>query len=68
MSRTNKGSKGPGYDYWSRRIFSGIWSPSKRPKSKGGISNKTMTRRVERHIAKRHVADELQLPRQGMGT
>lgn len=25
MSRTIKGSKGPGYDYWSRRANSGKW-------------------------------------------
>ena len=31
MSRTNKGAKGPGWEYWSRRASAlgvGMWSPS----------------------------------------
>ena len=31
MSRTRRGSKGPGYEYWGRRPCSG-WNPSKETK------------------------------------
>lgn len=44
MSRTRKGSKGPGYEYWSRRPLCGE-APGKKTKRK--------THRIERMEAKR---------------
>lgn len=51
MSRTKKGSKGPGYDYHSRR-------PRKGTKPQGFVSTpgpytKKLTHRSERRISKR---------------
>jgi len=45
MSRTKKGVKGPGYEYWSRRPSKGCVGPGKQ--------NKTITHRLERAAAKR---------------
>ena len=47
MSRTKKGAKGPGYEYWSRRPAKGCVDPGKR--------NKTVTHRLERAAAKREL-------------
>ena len=49
MSRTIRGSKGPGYDYWSRRYRNagGTNCPSK------GV--KRRTNRAERRIARQNV-------------
>ncbi len=44
MSRTKKGSKGPGYEYWSKRPLSGS-SPGKETKKK--------THRIERARSKK---------------
>ena len=49
MSRTIKGSKGPGYEYWGRRPFCG-WKPGK--------VAKRLTHQLERQIAKREVRRE----------
>lgn len=51
MSKTIKGSKGPGYDYWSRRKGNrcGNACPSKRP---GPLSWKRWTNRAERRTSK----------------
>ncbi len=51
MSRTTKGAKGPGFDYWSRR-------PVKGTKPGGMCSGfgpevKRLTRRSERRVSKR---------------
>lgn len=43
MSRTKKGSKGPGYEYWGRRPCNG-YNPSK--------ENKRLTHQIERARAK----------------
>jgi len=50
MSRTRKGSKGPGYDYWGRRVLSGDCGY--------GPHIKKVTHRRERRIAKRTVLSE----------
>ena len=50
MSRTKKGTKGPGYEYWSRRPAKGCVDPGK--------SNKTITHRLERAAAKRKLNEE----------
>ncbi len=50
MSRTKKGTKGPGYEYWSRRPAKGCVDPGK--------SNKTITHRLERAAAKRTLNEE----------
>jgi hypothetical protein len=50
MSRTKKGSKGPGYEYWSRRPSKGITAPGK--------ETKTITHRLERAAAKRKLDEE----------
>jgi len=47
MSRTKKGSKGPTYEYWSRRPSKGCISPGK--------DNKKITHRLERVRAKREL-------------
>jgi len=44
MSRSKRGSKGPGYDYWGRRAHSG--------RTEVGRIQKKMTTRVERSRAK----------------
>ena len=46
MSRTKKGAKGPGYEYWSRRPAKGT-APGKK--------TKTITHRLERAAAKRQL-------------
>lgn len=50
MSRSIKGSKGGGYEFWSRRPFSGHGC---------GREIKTLTHRAERRIAKRGIYCEL---------
>lgn len=50
MSRTKKGSKHVGYDYWSKRPYS---------KCGYGASVKDMTHRKERMDSKKIVRDEL---------
>ena len=52
MSRTKKGAKGPGYEYWSRRPSRGCIEPGKK--------NKTIAHRLERATAKRQTAEENQ--------
>ena len=47
MSHTKKGSKGPGYEYWSRRPAKGATDPGK--------ASKTITHRLERAAAKREI-------------
>jgi len=44
MSRTVKGGKGPGFEYWGKRPFSGV-SPSK--------ENKQITHKIERQRNKK---------------
>ena len=46
MSRTKKGSKGPGYEYWSRR-------PAKIAFPSPGRETKKITHRQERAVSKR---------------
>lgn len=48
MSRTNRGSKHPGYEYWSRRRLSG-WNP--------GNEAKRLTNRIERRTQKQKDRD-----------
>lgn len=50
MSRTKRGSKGPGYDYWSRRPHSG---------NGHGPEVKRLCHSVERQQAKGQVTDGL---------
>jgi len=50
MSRTKKGAKGPGYEYWSRRPAKGCVDPGK--------ENKAVTHRLERAAAKRQLNKE----------
>lgn len=57
MSRTKKGSKGPGYEYWSARPFNkggGLLSP------KGGKHTKKRTHKAERQIGKSEAAGQSQ--------
>lgn len=56
MSRTQHGSKGPGYDFWGRRIESGNCGH--------GRPVKTRTHRRERRRAKRLLASGAELPKQ----
>ena len=49
MSRTKKGKKGPGYDYWSRRPTP-ITSP--------GRASKKLTHRLERIEGKKKIKKE----------
>jgi hypothetical protein len=51
MSRTKKGSKGPGYEYWSRR-------PAKMLFPAPGKEAKTITHRQERAAAKRDLQEK----------
>lgn len=46
MSRTHKGSKGPGYDYWGRRALS-TCSPGK--------DVKKITNSIERHRTRQRI-------------
>ncbi len=50
MSRSIKGSKGPGYEYWSKRPMAGM---------KPGAETKRMTHKLERLEAKDNIQDEL---------
>lgn len=45
MSRTRKGGKGPGFEYWSKRPGPPMMSPGK--------SAKKLTHRAERRVTKR---------------
>ena len=50
MSRTTRGSKGPGFEYWTARPFNkhgGLLSP------KGGKHHKKRTHKAERQEAKK---------------
>lgn len=47
MSRSKRGSKGPGYDYWGRRAHSGTTGV--------GRIQKKITTRVERNRAKQEL-------------
>lgn len=49
MSRTSHGSKGPGYEYWSRRPGDG-WYPGK--------FTKRVTAKAERQQAKEEIENE----------
>lgn len=51
MSRTKKGSKGPGYEYWKSRLH--------RQGEKPGKKTKVITHQRERAIAKRAVRKEV---------
>lgn len=51
MSRTKKGSKGPGYEYWGKR-------PLKASHPGGGTKNKRVAIQRERAVGKRSVAKE----------
>lgn len=51
MSRTKKGSKGPGYEYWSRR-------PAKMKYPDPGRETKRITHRQERAVCKRDLQKE----------
>lgn len=57
MSRTFKGKKGAGFDYWSRRY--GNASGSNCPDGKGNNNTKRITNRAERRIAKQKIREEL---------
>lgn len=50
MARTKKGSKASGYEYWSRRPYSG---------SSPGKIAKRICHQMERAIAKREILNEL---------
>lgn len=50
MSRSSKGSKGLGYEYWGRRAFNGV-SPSS--------ENKRITHSIERAQAKQEIVKEM---------
>jgi hypothetical protein len=54
MSRTKRGSKGPGYDYWGKRPKSGICGYGK--------DVKTISKRIERARAKAAVKKGKELP------
>lgn len=54
MSRTRKGGKGPGYDYWGRRALSGGCGY--------GPKVKKATTRVERSRAKAAIQRGAELP------
>lgn len=48
MSRSHKGSKGPGYEYWSKRPCAGL-TP--------GAETKRMTHKLERLEAKEEISN-----------
>lgn len=50
MSKTEKGGKRPGYEYWSRRPFAG-WAP--------GSKTKRLTHKAERAEAKEVIKEQL---------
>jgi hypothetical protein len=56
MSRSKKGSKGPGYDYWSKRH--GNASGCNSPGGKGQNSTKNITTKAERRISKNKIQKE----------
>ena len=49
MGKTIRGEKGPGYEYWGKRPFSGV-PPSK--------INKKITHKLERAVKKRLIQKE----------
>ena len=49
MSRTNRGEKGGGHEYWSRR-YPWYLNPGKK--------SKRLTKRLERRQAKKEIRDE----------
>ena len=51
MSNTKKGSKGPGYEYWSRR-------PAKSKTLSPSSENKRINRRIERAKGKQALKKE----------
>lgn len=53
MSRTKRGSKAVGYDYWSAR-------PCNRGGGLVGKFTKTLTSRIERRVAKRETMVEVE--------
>lgn len=55
MSRSKRGSKGPGYDYWGRRPKSGTCGYGKKVK--------TISKRIERARSKSAVRKGDDLPR-----
>lgn len=59
MTRTSRGSKGPGYDYWGRRYGNkgGCNSPSSLGK-KNPSNTKRVTNRAERRIAKQQLRQQ----------
>lgn len=48
MSRSKKGEKGPGYDYWGKRALSGICGYGK--------AVKIVTKKIERSRAKQKIS------------
>jgi hypothetical protein len=54
MSRTSKGSKGCGYDYWGKRPLSGNCGYGK--------IVKTISKRIERARAKRDIRNHKDMP------
>ena len=60
MSRTKRGSKGAGFEYWGRR-------PCKMDFPTPGKENKTITHRQERAAAKRELDEKIKEIRNGMG-
>jgi hypothetical protein len=57
MSRTNRGSKGPGFEYWSGRLKAYFLDP--------GRYNKTRTHRSERRTARDDIEQGLKEVREG---
>lgn len=53
MSRTKKGNKGPGYEYWGRR--SALPKVDREP----GPFTKRQTHHAERRVAKRVITEEV---------
>ncbi len=51
MSRSQKGSKGPGYEYWSRRPMAGM-NP--------GAETKRLTHKLERLEAKDEIKEQIE--------
>lgn len=52
MSRTKRGGKGPGYEYWSRRCPTFFLDPGK--------ESKRLTKRYERRQAKADIERQLE--------
>lgn len=55
MSRTRRGSKGPGYEFWSPR-------PPNRRGATPDHKTKVMTHRLERRVAKQDLRQGRDLP------